>query len=105
MQPYRNEASGLRLFVRVTPKSSGDGVDGLYRASDGAVSLKLRVRAQPEKGKANKAAIAVIAKALGIAKSSISLATGDKDRNKTLLIEGEASELTTAIDALIDAHK
>ena len=80
--------------MRVTPKSSGDGVDGLYRASDGAVSLKLRVRAQPEKGKANKAAIAVIAKALGLPNPGSPLPPGDKDRNKTLLIEGEASELT-----------
>lgn len=103
MRPYRVDASRLRLAVRVTPKSSSDRIDGLYRASNGAVSLKLRVRAQPEKGKANKAAIAVVAKALGIARSCVSLSAGAKDRNKTLAIEGVPSELTAAIDALIDA--
>lgn len=105
MPPYRVGATGLRLAVRVTPKSSTDGIDGLHMASDGTVSLKLRVRAQPEKGKANKAAIAVVAKALGVAKSCVSVSAGAKDRNKTLLIEGSPSELTAVIDALIDADE
>lgn len=105
MQPYRIDPAGALLAVRVTPKSSADGVDGLHRAPDGAVSLKLRVRAQPEKGRANKAAIAVIARALGVAKSQVSVTAGHKDRNKQLLIEGAPSELTKAIDTLIDAHK
>lgn len=104
MPPYTIVDKGLRLTVRVTPKSSVDQVAGLHEASDGALSLKVKVRAQPEKGKANKAVTAVVAKALGTAKSDVELVAGAKDRTKTLLVRGDTSRLTAALDALIDAR-
>ncbi len=103
-RPYTAEAAGVRLRVRVTPKSSNDRIDGIYAAGDGTTALKVRVRAQPEKGKANTAVIAVTAKALGCARSDVSVTAGSKDRTKTLFISGETSRLTRAIDALIDAQ-
>jgi hypothetical protein len=95
----------VRLRVRVTPKSPGDKVDGIHSASDGTCWLKVRVRAQPDKGKANAAVTAVVAKAVGLAKSDVALISGAKDRNKTLSLTGETSQLTARIDALIDAQK
>ena len=65
--------------VRVTPKSSTNEIAGLFRASDGAVSLQVRVTAQPEKGKANKAVIKILAKELGFAKSNLEIVAGDAD--------------------------
>jgi len=103
-KPYRVEDQRLRLSVRVTPKAGADAVDGLYRRDDGAVSLKLRVRAQPEKGRANKAVISVLAKALGCAKSNISLSAGLKDRTKTVMIEGETADMARRLDKLIADH-
>lgn len=103
-RPYMIEDAGVRLRMRVTPKSSKDQIDGIYEAGDGSLALKVRVRAQPEKGKANAAVVAVIAKALGCAKSDVSVTAGSKDRTKTLFINGETSRLTRAIDALIDAQ-
>lgn len=94
----------MRLSVRVTPKCSLDAIDGLYEAADGTAALKLRVRAQPEKGKANKAVAALIARTLGVAKSDVSIVTGAKDRTKTLLVHGDTTLLTERIDALIDAQ-
>lgn len=104
MPPYTVVDGGLRLTVRVTPKSSVDAVDGLHAASDGELSIKVRVRAQPEKGKANKAVASVVAKALGTPKSDVELVAGARDRTKTLLVRGETSRLTAAVDALIDAR-
>jgi len=101
-KPYRADGGRLRLSVRVTPNAGADAVDGLYGRADGTVSLKLRVRAQPEKGKANKAVIAVLAKELGCAKSNLNLSAGLKDRTKTVMIEGEPSEAARRIDDLID---
>ncbi len=103
--PYSNHTDGLRLCVRVTPKSSSDAVIGLHQATDDTCALKVRVRAQPEKGKANKAVAAVVAKALGLAKSDVTVIAGPKDRNKTLLLNGETSQLTQRVDALIDAQQ
>ena len=91
----------MRLSVRITPKAGVDAVDGLYHRDDGAVSLKLRVRAQPEKGKANKAVISILAKALGCAKSNFSLSAGLKDRTKTVMIEGDAAAMARRLDELI----
>lgn len=104
-RPYKVHSDGLRLYVRVTPKSSSDAIDGLHEAGDGTCALKARVRAQPEKGKANKAVIALVAKALGLARSDVAITAGGRDRNKTLFITGEKSQLTERVDALIDAQQ
>ena len=45
---------GCRLLVRLTPKSSRDGLDGIDTLADGRLFLKARVRAVPEKGKAKR---------------------------------------------------
>lgn len=103
--PYEATADGLRLRVRVTPNASRDGCDGLHEASDGSRALKVRVRALPEKGRANKAVAQVVAKALGVPKSVVQVASGARDRTKVLAIAGETSRLTRAVDALIDAGK
>lgn len=103
MQPYTIDTLGVRVSVRVIPKSSADRIDGLYEAADGKVSLKLRVRAQPEKGKANTAVIKVLANALGVAKSDVTLTSGAKDRNKVLHVSGAPDLLSERIDALIGA--
>lgn len=104
VRPYRVEGDRLRLSVRVTPKAGADAVDGLYERDDGAASLKLRVRAQPEKGKANKAVIAVLAKALGCAKSNLTVSAGLKDRTKTVMIEGETADMARRLDELVRGH-
>ena len=46
--PLRPGKGGLLLTVRVTPKSSRDEVAGLHLASDGAVSLAVKVTAVPD---------------------------------------------------------
>ena len=94
---------GVRLCVRVTTGASRDQVGGLHEASDGSAALIVRVRARPEKGKANTAVVGAVAKALEVPKSHVELATGARDRKKTLVIQGETSVLTRRIDALIDA--
>ncbi|MGI9414679.1 MAG: DUF167 family protein [Hyphomicrobiales bacterium] len=101
-KPYRVEGDGIRLSVRVTPKAGADAIGGLYRTDDGSVSLKLRVRAQPEKGKANKAVISLLAKALRCARSNLEVTAGLKDRTKTVVIGGEAADLARRLDDLID---
>ena len=49
---------------------------GLREAADGAVSLAVKVRAQPDQGKANKAVIQLLASTLGLPKSRLSVAAG-----------------------------
>ena len=100
--PLRPGRGGVLLAVRVTPKSSRNEIAGLHVAADGAVSLAVRVTAPPDKGKANKAVIETLARAAGIAKSSISLAAGETERNKTLLVTGNPAALEALIASCVN---
>ena len=99
-KPYRLTQEGLVLQVRVTPNASADRIEGVEIRDDGAAVLRLRVRAVPDKGKANAAVAVLLGKALGIPKSAITLASGETSRLKTLRLSGDPAALAAAIDAL-----
>ncbi len=76
----------ILLFVIVTPKASKDEVIGVREDAFGQHRLAIRLRAIPENGKANKSLIAFIAKQTGIAKSYLSLISGEASRQKNIKI-------------------
>ena len=78
----------MRLFVRLTPKSSVERIDGWDMDDKGRRFLKVRVRAAPIEGRANEALIAFLAKSLKLPKSRFTLVTGDTARLKQIEIEG-----------------
>lgn len=84
----------LDVYVRVSPKSAADSVDGLFMGADGKSCLALRVRALPDKGKANKAVIALFADWARCAKRDIDVVRGATARIKTLRVSGSADQLT-----------
>jgi uncharacterized protein (TIGR00251 family) len=77
--------------VRAQPNASKDAIDGLGEEASGRRFLKVRVRAVPEKGKANAAIEALLAKALGLPKSAIAVEKGETQRIKTVRISADAS--------------
>lgn len=76
-----------RLAIYVTPKAGADTVSG-WRGGE----LGVRVTAAPEAGKANAAACAVVAKALGVSKTSVRVVRGQSARHKELEVEGVSDE-------------
>ena len=72
-----------RITVRVTPGAREDVVVGWQDEA-----LRVRVRAQAERGKANDAVCRLIARSLGLPGSSVSVARGGAARGKILHIEG-----------------
>ncbi|WP_246660401.1 DUF167 family protein [Nitratireductor sp. XY-223] len=90
---FRKVPDGLQLFVRLTPGAGRDCVEGTEQRADGRIYLKARVRAVPEKGGANRALIALVAKHFGVPKSTVSIAAGETARLKCLLIAGDPNEL------------
>ena len=92
--PWQRAADGVVLKVRLTPKSSQDRVDG-SAPLDAETVLKARVRAVPEKGKANTALLKLIAGWLGVPTSSVSLRAGGKSRLKSVLVRGDCNVLET----------
>jgi uncharacterized protein len=67
---------------------------------DGNAVLRVRVSAVPDKGKANAAVVALIAKALDVPKSAVSVTSGETARLKTLALVGDGAALAARIDAL-----
>lgn len=76
------------LPIRLTPGASADRIDGWDVDVDGRPILKVRVRARPVEGEANTALVKLIAKALGVPKSAVSLERGGQSRTKMLSIAG-----------------
>lgn len=90
----------VRLSVRLTPNGGRDAIDGLETVSDGECYLKARVSVAPEKGKANKALIALLSKSLGLPKSTLIIISGDTARKKILRIEGEPEDLMEKLNLI-----
>lgn len=55
-------------------------------------AVKLAITAPPVDGKANQAVIEFLAELLGVAKSSITIISGESGRNKVIAIRGMAAE-------------
>jgi uncharacterized protein YggU (UPF0235/DUF167 family) len=79
--------------VRVTPNAGRDAVEDVETGADGKSYLRLRVRAVPDKGAANRAVVALLAKHVGVAKSAVTLLSGETLRQKILRIEGDPEDL------------
>ena len=84
--PARPTFDGIVVACRITPKGGRDAIDGCAMLSDGMRVLLARVRAAPEDGKANAAVLELLARALGVAPSRLSLLRGATSREKLFRI-------------------
>jgi len=98
--PFRLRDDGIDLFVRLTPKAAVNRLEGVETAADGRCHLKARVRAVPENGAANQALQRLVAKALGVPASAVSVVAGATARLKTLRVAGDPAVLAQRIEAL-----
>jgi uncharacterized protein (TIGR00251 family) len=87
----------LIIEIKVIPGARRKAFDGCI---DGR--LKIRVPAPPEKGKANKALVAFVAKAFDIRKSDVTIVKGERSREKTLSLSGNPVELKTRYESIRD---
>lgn len=82
-EPIARIEGGVRIRVRVQPRASRTAVqvtpDGRIRAS---------LTAPPVEGEANAALCEAMARALGVAKSSVTIASGLRGREKSVQVIG-----------------
>lgn len=90
MSCWRRDGADLILAVRLTPHSPREGLGGIWIDAQDQAWLMAQVRAVAEKGRANKALIALLARELKVPASAISLEAGDTNRLKRLRIRGVA---------------
>ena len=76
-------AAGIRVNIRVQPRSSHPGVGGVH-----GDALKVRVGAAPVDGAANDGVVDVLAKAFGVSRSAVRIVTGHTARAKIVDIDG-----------------
>jgi len=76
---------GDTVEVRVTPRAPSSRVE-VELGADGAIEIRVRVTAPPERGKANREVVKLLARELGIAPSAIEIVRGAGSRRKTLRI-------------------
>jgi uncharacterized protein (TIGR00251 family) len=87
--PFVPVPEGLRILIRLSPKSARARVLGLAERPDGRRDLKVAVKAAPEGGRANAELIAFLADAWGVPKRGLTLVSGAADRRKTVLLAGD----------------
>ena len=84
------------IAVRVTPRASKDEIVG-WR-DDGV--LLVRLTAPPVEGAANEALCRLIARAVRVAPSRVSVVRGERSRDKVVAVEGfDATSLRAALTA------
>ncbi len=103
-EPWMGKPAGIVLACRATPNGGRDAVEGVGTLADGSCVLLARVRAAPEAGGANRALCELLASALGVPASRVTIASGAKGRTKRLAIAGEPAVLVQRLRALCAAR-
>ena len=92
----------MNLNVKVQPRAKRNTVEV---SDDGAVTI--RVTAAPDKGKANAAAVKLLASRLNVPRASVSIIRGHTSRNKVVRVDGiedaELKERLTLINRPVTA--
>lgn len=89
--------------MRVTPNAGRDAIEGAETRDDASTVLRLRVKAVPDKGRANAAVLALLARSLRLPRSALTLAAGDTARLKTVAIAGDPADLAARLAGLAAA--
>jgi len=90
----------IDLLIKLTPNSSVDKIIGIIATAGEEMRLAIKVRAVPEKGKANKAVVEFMAKQLSLPKSTLEIASGTTNRNKTIRITGDPKAIVEKLQQL-----
>ncbi|EJN05672.1 DUF167 family protein [Phyllobacterium sp. YR531] len=98
---FRTDDHGLTLFVRLTPKSAKDAIEGVEAVDDSHQRVKARVRAVPEDGKAIAALVKLLGRWLDVPPRSITIVAGATSRLKQIKVQGDPDTLIARLSGLL----
>ena len=81
--PISTGAGGVRLRIRVMPRSSRSKIDGIRNGC-----VVVRVTAPPVEGAANDAVLDLLATTLRLPRRALNLVLGETSREKTIVVAG-----------------
>ena len=84
LQEHRDAVS---FEVRVSTRSSRDAIQAVQEGV-----LRIALTAPPVEGEANAALIRLLARALGVPRSSLAIIRGERSRNKAVRVQGLGTE-------------
>jgi uncharacterized protein (TIGR00251 family) len=84
---------GVLIRVRVKPRGGKDRIEG--PGPDGA--LVVRLAAPPVDNQANDSLVSILAKTLRVPKSAVTIHSGEKSKNKTVMVSGIGREQAEAV--------
>ena len=87
MLPVREETGAVTFDVLVTPRASRERVGPVLEGR-----LKVAVTAPPVEGEANAAVCALLARALGVPRSTVTVVRGESGRRKTVRVVGVGAD-------------
>lgn len=92
--------NGVTIHLLVQPRASKNEVVGVQ-----GEELKVRLTSPPVEGAANRLCCEFIAKRLGLAKTAVTLESGETSRHKRLFLPGvNAAEVLSALTAAVAAE-
>ncbi|HXV73943.1 MAG TPA: DUF167 family protein [Sphingomonadales bacterium] len=93
---------GVVLSVRLTPGAAAERIEGLDRREGAEAALKVKVRARPEAGAANRALLALLSEKSGLQKSAFEVISGHASRRKKVLVRGDAAAIVARLEVLAE---
>jgi uncharacterized protein len=87
MIPIQDTRSGATFAVKVHPRARKNALAGKF-----GDALKVSLTAPPAEGRANQACIEFFADLLKVPRSSVTIASGQSNRNKIVHVAGMSAE-------------
>lgn len=101
--PAHATTGGIVLAVRAAPKARREGIEGVVERPRG-LALKIAVAAAPADGRANARLAGILADALDVPPSAVSIRTGAASRDKTVFVSGDGERLLQSIARIVKDH-
>lgn len=101
LPPWVRAAKGgatIEAFVR--PRAAKDALAGVHGSG-----LRVKVKAPPVEGRANRAVEDLFAGILGLPRSSVRVVNGELSRHKTIRVDGMSpKDVTAALDVVLSSR-